>query len=273
MSSIDFAQTYLSPSPQKWLKRAGAAWFYVACAGQLAFIYFICTYYGTRTFHGDWAAWNDKPLIDGHIDGDMTGNLMFISHVLMAVIITFGGLMQLIPALRRRMPAAHRWNGRLFIAAAYFMALGGLWLGWVRGTHLSMIAGYAISLNAALILIFATLALRRAMQGRIEDHRRWAMRTFMVVNGVWFLRIGMMAWIVINQGPVGMNRTMSGPMDIVLTFGSYLIPLAVLEFYMAAQRSRKPRHQWAATAAVSVATLITAIGVFGTVAFMWGPYL
>lgn len=273
MSVTEFVQPGFSPSPEKWLKRAGTAWFCVAAFGQLAFIYFICAYYGTRTFNGDWEGWNDKPIIHGHIENDLAGNLMFISHVAMAAIITLGSLVQLIPALRARAPSFHRWNGRFFVLVAIFMSLGGLWLGWIRGTRLSLIAGISVSLNAVLILVFVVGALRFARMKKFELHRRWAMRTFMVVNGVWFLRVGMMAWIIANQGPRGMNNTMSGPADIMLNFGSYLIPLAVLELYLAAQRSRDARTKWIATAAVSTATLVTILGIFGTVAFMWGPYL
>jgi len=273
MSVADIANPRISPSPDKWLKRAGTTWFYLAALGQLAFIYFIAVYYGTRTFNGDWEGWNDKPIIHGHIENDLAGNLMFISHVAMAAVITFGGLVQLIPTLRQRAPSFHRWNGRIFVLVAVFMSLGGLWLGWVRGTRLSLIAGIAVSLNGILILICVAGALRFARMKKFELHRRWAMRTFMVVNGVWFLRVGMMAWIMANQGPRGMNSTMSGPADIMITFGSYLVPLAVLELYLAAQRSKNAHTKWVATAAVSTGTLVTALGVFGTVAFMWGPYL
>ena len=99
------------------------------------------------------------------------------------------------------------------------------------------------------------------------------MRTFMVVSGVWFLRVGLMGWVVLNQGPVGMNKTMSGPADIVLTFGSYLIPLVLLELWFAAQRSRAALAKLAAAAVMVVAALYTAVGVFGTVVLMWAPYV
>ena len=59
----------------------------------------------------------------------------------------------------------------------------------------------------------------------------------------------------------------------MLGFGSYLIPLAVLELYLAAGRSPRIALKIAAAALVGLAALYTAVGVFGTVAFMWGPYL
>ncbi len=70
-----------------------------------------------------------------------------------------------------------------------------------------------------------------------------------------------------------MTDRMSGPADIAMAFGSYLIPLAMLEAYLAATRSRHAAPKVLAALMVGGATLFTAIGVFGTVVLMWGPYL
>ncbi|MDO9336125.1 MAG: DUF2306 domain-containing protein [Caulobacter sp.] len=255
------------------LRWSGRLWFSVAAVGQLAFIGFILAFYGVRTAAGNFAGWNDKPLIDGYIAGDRVGNGVFAAHVLLASVVTLAGLMQLLPALRRRWPGVHRWTGRGFIVIAVFMALSGVWLSVARGTYLSVVSAVAILINGALILVFAALAWRHAVKRRFEAHRLWAMRTFMVVSGVWFLRVGLMGWVIVNRGPVGMTRTMSGPADIVLTFGSYLIPLALLELYVAAGRREGAGLKLAAAGLVAAAAVYTAIGVFGTVALMWGPYL
>lgn len=255
------------------LRWAGGLWFSVAVIGQAAFIGFILAYYGVRTATGNFAGWNDKPLIDGYIQGDHAGNAVFAAHVLLASVVTLGGLMQLAPALRRRWPAVHRWTGRAFIVISMFMALSGVWLAVVRGTYLSVVSAVAILINGLLILIFATLAWRDAVRRRFEQHRRWAMRTFIVVSGVWFLRVGIMGWVVINRGPLGMTDDMSGPADIALTFGSYLIPLAVLELYFRAQTSAGGAAKALAAAVLGVASVYMATGVFGTIAFMWAPYL
>jgi hypothetical protein len=252
---------------------AGVLWFAVAAAGQIAFIGFILAFYGVRTATGNLAGWNDKPLIDGYVKGDDAGNAVFAAHVLLASVVTLGGLMQLIPGLRRRWPRLHRWTGRTYIAIAVFMALSGVWLAVVRGTYLSVVSAVAVLINGLLILIFAGLAWRHAIKRRFEQHRRWALRTFMVVSGVWFLRVGLMGWIVVNRGPVGMTDDMSGPTDIVMTFGSYLIPLALLELHGAAERSVGGVGKALVAALIVVATAFTAAGVFGTIAFMWLPHL
>lgn len=267
------SQSASSPPGQNLLRRSGLAWFLVAAAGQGAFIWMIVAHYGRKTLAGDPAGWNDKPIIKGYVSGDGLGNLMFAIHVLLAAVVTLGGLLQLLPAIRRRAPGLHRWNGRLFFVTAYVMALGGLWLTWVRHTYLSLVSALSVSINGALILLFATLAWRMAVARRYEAHRRWAMRAFLVVNGVWFLRVAIMAWVLASGGGLGMNRTLSGPADVVLQLGSYLVPLAVLEAYFLAQRSTRPATRRLVAGLVLVMTVLTGLGVAGAVAFMWGPYM
>lgn len=255
------------------LVRAAQLWFITAALGQLAFVWFILAHYWRTTLAGDLAAWNDKPLIKGYVAGDTGGNLMFAAHVLLAAIMTLGGLLQLVPQVRSRIPALHRWNGRVFLVTAFVLALGGLWLVWGRGTWLSLVATVPITLNALLILVFGAMAWRRARERRFDAHRRWALRTFMVANGVWFLRVAMMGWVVLNQGPRGLTNDMSGPVDLMLQFGCYLVPLGVLELYFRAQRTGSLAMRRAVAALIVLMTVVMAAGIFGTVALMWGPYM
>ncbi|MGF1455850.1 MAG: DUF2306 domain-containing protein [Alphaproteobacteria bacterium] len=255
------------------LKASGMFWFAVAVIGQWTFVYFIGGFYGPSTLTGQFENWNVKPLIDGHIPDDLTGNLMFGAHVLMAGVITLGGTLQLIPALRNRARAFHRWNGRLFLVLAVLLALGGLWLVWVRGTYFNLWGASGVSLNGVLILVFAALAWRFAVRRDIESHRRWAMRTFIVVSGVWFLRVFIMAWVILNAGPVGMGKRMDGPVDAVFAFGHYLIPLAFLELYFWAQNRGGAVARLAVAGVVVVLTGVMAVGIFGAYTFMWSPYL
>jgi hypothetical protein len=274
VATVELASPSVTASPGEiLLRRSGVAWFLIAAAGQGAFIWMIIAHYGRQTLAGDLAGWNDKPIIKGYISGDHVGNLMFAAHVLLAAVVTLGGLLQLVPAIRRRAPALHRWNGRLFFVIAYAMALGGLWLTWERHTYLSLISAVSVSINGALILSFATLAWRMAVARRWDAHRRWAMRAFLVVNGVWFLRVAIMAWVLMSGGGLGMNQTLSGPADIMLQFGSYLIPLIVLEGYFHAQRSTRSGVKYGAAGLMIAMTAVTAGGALGAVAFMWGPYM
>jgi len=268
------AHSDTSPAPPGTvlLRRSGFIWYLAAAVGQLAFVWMIVAHYGRKTADGNYAGWNDKPIIKGYVAGDLPGNIMFAMHVLLAAYLTLSGLIQLVPAIRARMPAVHRWNGRILLVLSYIMALGGMWLTWVRPTYLSVISGIAVTLDGALIILFASIAWRMAATRRIDAHRPWAMRTFMVVNGVWFLRIFIMAWAVLTHG-AGMSNTLSSPVDIALQFSAFLLPLAVLETYLFAQRSGSATVRRAVACLVLLMTALMAVGIFGAVAFMWGPFM
>lgn len=253
--------------------RSAAAWFVAAGLGQGAFVWMILVHYGGKTLAGNFAGWNDKPLIKGFVSGDTAGNAVFAAHVLFAALVTTAGLLQLIPAIRRRAPWLHRWIGRAFFTIAIVMAVSGLWLTWGRHTYLSLISGIAVSLDGMLILAFSVIAWRCALRREFVAHRRWALRAFMVVNGVWFLRVGMMAWVLLSGGGLGMNDRLSGPADVVIQFGAYLVPLAVLEAHLHAQTSHATWPKRATAGLVIVATAITSIGIGGAVAFMWWPFM
>ncbi|HMW47081.1 MAG TPA: DUF2306 domain-containing protein [Cellvibrionaceae bacterium] len=258
---------------QKLLNLSSRLWFVTAAAGQLAFVLFIVTYYGSRTWRGDFAAWNNKPVITGFVPGDSLGNLLFALHVLLGGVITLAGLLQLVPRIRQAAPGLHRWNGRLFLALAVFLALDGVWKILVRGSTLSTASTLSGLVGAALILLCCALAFYFARRGQVVKHRRWALRAFLVVSGVWFFRVGIMAWVILNQGPRGMNATLSGPADVALAIGSYCVPLAGLQMYLWAQSSAAAGVKNLVSLLIVLLTGLMAVGIVGTVSMMWWPYL
>lgn len=255
------------------LRASGVLWLTVAGIGQIAFIWFIVSFYGPSTLTGRFEDWNRRDLITGHVPGDDAGNLQFAAHVLMAALITASGLIQLVPWVRTNVPALHRWNGRLYLVLVALMSLGGLWLVWGRGTYLTVTGAISISTLAVLSLAGAAMTLRTAMARQFVSHRRWALRTFLLANGVWFQRIGYMAWIILNAGPVGIGPRMDGPFDIALGLAIFLVPLAVLELYLIAERGRGPAAKWLMAGLLTALTGVTAVGIFGTVTIMWAGVL
>lgn len=253
------------------LRSAATTWFAIAAFGQVAFVWMILAHYGANIATDNLPGWNEKPLIKGYVPGDGLGNVMLALHVMLAAVVTVGGLLQLVPAIRARFPTLHRWTGRTYLSVGMLVAVNGLWLTWVRETYLSSVSAVAVSLNGLLILAFGAMAWACAWRRDVAAHRRWALRAFMVISGVWFLRVGIMAWVLLSGGGMGMTPDMAGPADIVLNFGSFLIPLAVLELYLRAQRG-----QWPVGLAIGVtyvSAAITLVGVGGAIAFMWGPYM
>lgn len=267
--------------PSAWTRRAGpslraaaAFWFAVTALGQLIFATYIAGFYGRSIVAGQPQRWN-QVMPHGYVAGDTYFNLILGLHLAFAFVITVGGVLQLIPALRRRVPALHRWTGRAYLAAAAVMSLGGLSMVWGRGVVGDLPQHIAISLNALLILGCAATAWRHARARRFDVHRRWALRLFLAVSGVWFFRVGLMAWIVVNQGPAGFDeKTFAGPFLTALAFGVYVVlPLGVLELYFRAQRSGRPRAQYAMAGGLALLTLLMGVGIAAATAFMWLPKL
>lgn len=251
------------------LKASALFWFLVAVIGQLMFVSYIVVFYGGSAVQGNWAAWN-KIMPRGFIPGDTMGNFAVTLHLLLAAYITVGGAIQLVPRIRDRAPSFHRWNGRIYIPTAFVMSIGGLYMVWVRGSVGDLSQHIAISLNAVLIMLCAAMTLRSALAYELDVHRRWALRLFLVVSGVWFFRVGLMFWILINGGPVGFDpETFQGPALTIIAFGQYLVPLAVLELYLLARDRGGASARLAMAAGLFVLTVAMAVGIFGATMGMW----
>lgn len=259
---------------QTALRAAAVCWLGIAVLGQLLFAVYIAGFYGRATAHGRPDLW-DRVMPHGYVAGDTFFNLVLGLHLLFAAAIILGGALQLIPRLRRAAPGFHRWNGRAYLLFAAVMSIGGLAMVWIRGGVVGDLPQHlGISLNALLILVFAGIAWRHARAGRFDLHRRWALRLFLAVSGVWFFRVGLMAWIVVNQGPVGFDpESFRGPFLSFLSFAQYALPLGVLELYFRAQRSRAPHGQLAMAAGLGALTLLMMVGIGAAFAIMWLPQL
>jgi len=257
---------------QRLLGRAATAWVVVALVGQLIFSLYITLVYGGAVLAGDTERWKHV-MPRGYVPGDTAGNAALMTHVLIAVLIMLGGALQLMPAIRRRVPALHRWVGRAYMTSVMLTSLAGLYLVWTRGAPGRLSQHIAISLNALIILTCAVFAWRAARARDLTAHRQWALRTFLAAGGVFFFRLGVFLWLVINQGPVGFDpKTFSGPFLTALAFGVYVfVPLAVLEGYFAAQRAVGVWGPRAMTAVLALLALLSAGGIVSVTMILWWP--
>jgi uncharacterized membrane protein len=252
------------------LKAAAGLWFLVAVIGQWTFLYYIVAFYGPSTFTGNFQAWNKNTFLRmAYVPGDTAGNLAFAAHALLAAFIAFGGAIQLIPQIRTRAIALHRWNGRLFLVIALGLSGSGLYMEWVRADRANMVDAIAISINAVLIILFCGLAWRSAVRREISTHRRWALRTYLVANAQWFTRVGFMAWILISRKVAGIGESFDGPFFLFWGFGCYLVPLAVLELYLRAKDGAGPRGRFAVAGGLFVLTGLMGVGIFGFTMLWW----
>jgi hypothetical protein len=255
------------------LRRAAQFWFLVAVMGQWIFAFYIALFYGSTAMRGNSEAWS-KVLGRGYVEGDTLGNSAVAAHLLFAATVTFSGALQLIPQIRARLPVFHRWNGRMFVLTAFIAGASGIYLNSSGRNPVGDVTQHiAVDINAILIMVCAAMAWRYALARDFKTHRRWALRLFLVVSGVWFLRLGLMLSFVLFQGaPIGFDVTAGqGPFFTILSFAQYLVPLAVLEVYLRAQERGGVLSRYATAAGLFVLTLAMGVGIFAATMSMWAP--
>lgn len=256
------------------LRATARFWFAMAVIGQLVFAVYVLGFYGRLTLEGHPERWN-QVMPHGYVAGHAFFNTVLGLHLAFVVAVIVGGVLQLLPRIRRLAPGFHRWNGRAYLLAAAILSIGGLAMVWLRGGMVGDLPQHlGVSLNAVLILGFAGMTWQHARARRFDRHRRWALRLFLAVSGVWFFRIGLMFWIVVNRGPVGFDaESFTGPFLSFLSFAQYLIPLGVLELHFRVQKNGAQATRVAMAACLGILTLMMMAGVGAATALMWLPHL
>lgn len=253
------------------LKKSLVGWFIVATIGQWLFAFYVAFSYSLKYTKSGLSGLGIKNMDGGYVSGDTIGNIFFILHLVLAVIIIIGGPLQFFPKLRSRLPSFHRWTGRLYIPSVMAAALSGFYLTWARNGVGDTIQHLGISLDAILIIIFSVFAFKYARDRKFKEHRRFATRLFLVVNGVWFFRIGLMLWVYLTDG-IGINwKTFSGPFLSIWAFADYLLPLLVYELYLFALKKSNITFGYCVAFLVFILTIATALGTYRAFLELWLP--
>jgi len=91
-----------------------------------------------------------------------------------------------------------------------------------------------------------------------------------VASGVWFFRVGLMLWVLLNKGPAGFDpKTFQGPFLTFWAFGQYLLPLAVLELYLRARDRGGAPARLAMAAGLFVLTVAMGVGIVVATMGLW----
>jgi uncharacterized membrane protein len=252
------------------LKAAARFWFVVVVVGQLVFAFAVASFYGLTALRGDFHGWS-KFITHGYVPGDTLGNFAVVMHVASAVVVMLAGSLQLVPGVRSRFPAFHRWNGRIYMLTAVALSMAGLYMTWIRGSVGDLSQHLGGSLGAVLIWLCAAMALRYALARDFKTHRRWALRLFLVASAAWFFRL-MFFLSLLLFGPFGFDpTTLQGPLLTFMSFAQYLLPLAVLEICLRAQDHSSAPGRMAAAAGLFVLTLAMGAGIFAVTMAVWVP--
>jgi len=261
----------LSSVADSALKAAARFWFAVTVVGQLIFAFTVASFYALTALRGDYHKWN---FTNGYIPGFSMGNTAVITHVASAAIVMLAGAVQLVPQIRSRFPAFHRWNGRIYILTAVTLSVAGLYMTWFRGSVGDLSIHLGSTVNAVLIWLCGGMALRYALARDFRTHRRWALRFFLVVSASWFFRIGFFLSFLIFKGPFGFDPSaFRGPFLTFMSFGQYLVPLAVLEIYLRTQDRAGAIGRFAMAAGLFVLTIGLGAGIVAVTMAIFVPNL
>ncbi|MCJ8318233.1 MAG: DUF2306 domain-containing protein [Colwellia sp.] len=259
---------------RKMLNASAGTWFLTAVFGQWFFAYYIMIFYGGNAVQGNWEAWSSR-MIHGIIEGDIIGNIAVLIHILLAFVISFCGPLQFIPQIRQNYPILHRINGRLYIMTSLVISIAAIYMIWSREAIIGGVIGQiGTSLDGVLVIICAIMTVRFAMARKITIHRRWALRLFIVVSGVWFFRVIRGFWIFVNDGTSpGTNGNLTGPFDLILNFAGYLVPLLILECYFRVRDNGKSTSQYLMASTILLLTGAMGLGIYSAAHIFWLPNL
>lgn len=168
-----------------------------------------------------------------------SGAFLFV-HVAAGIVALLVGPFQLFSGIRRRLMRLHRWLGRIYlgavgisgVAAVYMLTLPGMSLNFRLG-----ISGLALAWFGTTT--FAYIAIRRR---RIELHREWMVRSYVVTSGFVFFRIILDLMMAAQLAPIR-------EVIAAASWGCWAVPLLITEFVI------QGRKVWAPAAAAPAAAV------------------
>lgn len=246
------------------------AWVVVTAAGMWLFVGYLFLNYALPAFEAGLSAWSGTNLTTGVVPGQPLANVAIAAHIFLAITTFSLAPIQLVPAFRRRAPAAHRWSGRVFIGSAAIASVSGIYMVWARGNpQAGTLEHIGTTLNGICVLAFAAIALERARSRNFAEHRLWAMRLFMAASGTYFIRVAYGLWYFdTTQGPASVRL-----FSVFISYGQTIIPLGLLELYRRIQSSGNPVGKYCMAAILLLLAALTAAGTYNAYLLIWLPRL
>ena len=154
-----------------------------------------------------------------------------LTHMLIAPVALLLGPFQFFPALRAKYPQAHRWSGRVYIAACVIAGAGALaTTPYASG---GPVAGLGFGILAVLWVGTTLGAWRAAVQRKFELHRRLMRFSYAMTFGAVTLRL---------QIPVGfaLGYASYSAMSVWLAYTSWIPNVIVVALYSMVEALRRP---------------------------------
>lgn len=168
-----------------------------------------------------------------HVPAEVSSNGFFSPaglqlHIAASAVALTLGPFQFLRTIRAKLPALHRWSGRLYVAACVCGGLAGGAIAMFSSS--GVIAGLGFLALAILWLTFTSLALRAALRRDFRAHERWMIRSFALTFAAVTLRIYL---------PIGIN--LAGEFVLpytIIAWISWVPNLLIAEAWLSMKRSR-----------------------------------
>lgn len=147
-----------------------------------------------------------------------------IPHLAGGVIAITAGLVQIWLGLTNRVARFHRVLGKVYATGVLIGSLGGFYLALSIPAHLAYSAGL-LALNVAW-LITTGMALYAIRTRRIEQHREWMLRSYVVTFAFVTYRLTASAlrhWIQVPEDPI------ADEIDTIMAWACWAVPLLIAE--------------------------------------------
>lgn len=122
--------------------------------------------------------------------------LAFTLHISAAPIALLVGGFQFMPRLQARKPAIHRIMGRIYVFSILIGGLSGLVLAY--GNENGDLTRLGFGLLSICWLTCTALALYYAITGRLDDHRKWMIRSFSLTFAGVTLRLYLAIFFIVD---------------------------------------------------------------------------
>jgi hypothetical protein len=248
-----------------WLSLAASAWISAGLFGL-----YILAFYAAAWYDGGMQKWNE--MLPGLYDpGSPASTAGIGAHFVAGGVILALGSIQFISAIRARLPAAHRWVGRVYVSAAILAGVGGLSFIAIRGTIGGPVMNLGFGIYGVLTVLCAIQAIRYARARQFDAHRVWALRLFALAIGSWLYRMDYGFWYLF-MGGAGHADDFRGPFDQVMVFFFYVPNLIVAEMALrSARKNASVSRKVAATGVYVAATGYLLVGTYYFTKYYWGP--
>ncbi|WP_257323988.1 DUF2306 domain-containing protein [Pseudoalteromonas rhizosphaerae] len=257
-------------TPKKLLDNSKKLWFICLLMAQGCFVTYLILGYGLTSVTTGLSGWS-RLNNTAYAASDPTGNILYATHVLLAIVMIISGSLQLIPALRTKYNKFHRYNGRVFVLLACTISMAGMYLIIVRGTVGNTLM-HSLTIFAGCVVILSSILAVQAARGRnINTHQIWAIRLYLAANGVLFFRLMIFAWFL-TFGSLGIDTaTFTGPTVLTISICSYVMPLLIAELVRYAGRTTNKVITTVTAGLMVLISFVFLVGLFGVVLANWYP--